>query len=40
MNIEQGIMNNTSNSCFQVIRNENSIRNWKDFTRTFLENSK
>lgn len=30
MCIEQGFMTNTSNSCFQVIGNENSIRNWKD----------
>lgn len=41
MCIEQGFMNNTSNSCFQVIGNKNSISNRKDyfFTRKFLENS-
>lgn len=37
MCIEQGFMNNTSNSCFQVIGNKNSISNRKDCI-SLLEN--
>lgn len=37
MCIEQGFMNKTSNSCFQVIGNKNSISNRKDCI-SLLEN--